>query len=67
MKQAYMYRGAGDTHTEDVQAHRSFSALLVGEVIPGELMDRCTEKTVVHRLDLKIWIHVNHDAKILVQ
>lgn len=38
-------RAAGDTHTEDVQAHSSFNTLLVGEVIPGELVDRCRENT----------------------
>lgn len=37
--------GSGDTHTEDVQAHRPFNALLVGEVILGELMNRCGENT----------------------
>lgn len=30
---------AGDTHAEDVQAHGSVDALLVGEVISGELVD----------------------------
>lgn len=44
MKPACIYRGAGDTHTEDVQAYCSFSAFLIGEVIPGELMDCCGEK-----------------------
>lgn len=35
----------GDTHTEDVQAHGPFHALLVGEVIFGELVNRCGENT----------------------
>lgn len=32
---------ASDTHTEDVKAHSSFNPFLVGEVIPGELVDCC--------------------------
>lgn len=43
-----MDSGACDTHTEDVQAHCSVNALLVGEVIPGELMDCCRENTHKH-------------------
>lgn len=31
----------GDTHTEDVEAHSSINTLLGGEVILGELVDRC--------------------------
>lgn len=44
-EQATFHRRSGDTHTEDVQAHRPFNALLVGEVILGELMNRCGENT----------------------
>lgn len=36
---------ASDTHTEDVKAHSSFNPFLVGEVIPGELVDRCRVNT----------------------
>lgn len=42
------HRRSGGTHTEDVQAHRPFNALLVGEVVLGELVNGCGENT--HRL-----------------
>lgn len=37
-------RAAG-THAEDVQAHRPFHALLVAEVVLGELVDGCGDNT----------------------
>lgn len=53
------HRGSGDTHAEDVQAHRSFDALLVGEVIFGELVDRCGADA---QMDWVYWDRVDRPA-----
>lgn len=34
---------ADDTYTQNMEAHGSLCALLVGEIISGELMDRCND------------------------
>lgn len=45
-----LQRRSGDTYTEDMQAHCSLNALLIGEVILGELMNRCGGNTQMNWL-----------------